>query len=137
MACQSAVVVKNEGAAYQEQHELSRHTSFFVQNWGDLRRRRHVCPGCLSPSDVFEWRRTFRDIVASLNVRNESRCVDDGRLGKEMISEHLKALDPSILEGRVREVGFETRGHEETEMGTRRKTRIWESAEADGGGWVR
>jgi hypothetical protein len=69
-------------------------------------------------------------------VREGSRCVNDGRLGKEIISEQLKALDSSILEGRVREVGFETRRHDETEVGTSRETRIWEGAEADGGGWV-
>jgi hypothetical protein len=123
-------VVKNKAATYQEQHELGGHNLFFLQDGGSLRRRRPA------PSDVFEWRRTFRDIVASLNVRNGSRCVDDGRLGKEIISEQVKALDSSILEGYVREVGFETRRHDETEVGTCWETRIWEGAEADWGGWV-
>ena len=76
-------------------------------------------------------------IVASLIVRSESWCVDGGRLGKEIISEQVKALDSSILEGFVREVGLETRRYNETEVGTCRETRIWEGAEADWGGWVR
>jgi hypothetical protein len=70
-------------------------------------------------------------------MRNDSRRIDDGRLGKEVVGEQVETLDSSAFEGCVREVGLETRRDDEAEVRTCREAGIREGTEADGGGWVR
>jgi len=131
MTCQDAAVIRNKVTTYQEQHELSRGNSLCLQGSGDRLGYRSIC---FCPDIVFERGRTFCDVVASLN---NSRRIDDGRLGKEVISQQVETLDPSAFEGCVREVGLEARRHDEAEVRTCREARIREGTEANGRGWVR
>jgi hypothetical protein len=86
---------------------------------------------------VFEWDWAFCPVVTSLNKRNCSRCIHGGWFGEQIISEQVETSDPSIFEGRVREVGFEARGYDEAEMRTCWEARIGKGTETDGGGGVR
>ncbi len=128
--------MRKAAAAYQEQHKLSRGnvTVLYLQRGRNHLGDRHVR---FYPDIVFKWDWTLCHVVISLHICNSSRCIDDSRLSKEVIGEQIKAPDSSTLEGRVREVGFETRRHDETEVRARWEARIWEGTEVDRGGWVR
>lgn len=134
MTCQDAAAIRNKVTTYQEQHKLSRGNSLCLQGSGD---RLGYRPICFCPDIVFERGTILCDVVASLNRRNDARRIDNGRLGKEVISEQVETLNPSAFEGCVREVGLEARRHDEAEVRTCREARIREGTEADGRGWVR
>jgi len=129
MTCQDAAVIRKKAITYQKQQELSRGNSLCLQGSGD---RFGYRPVYFCPDIVFERGRSLCDVVASLNMRNNSGHIDDGRLGKEVISEQVETLDSPAFEGCVREVGLETRRDDEAEVRTCREARIREGTEANG-----
>jgi hypothetical protein len=131
-----AVVMEKEGATYQEQHELGRHDTLHPKSSRFRVPSRGFRPVYFCSRSIFEGNWILCRVVTSINKRNSSRRIDNGGLSEEVISEQVKTLDSAILEGSVREVGFETRRYDEAEMGACRKVRIWEGMEANGGGRV-
>jgi hypothetical protein len=67
----------------------------------------------------FEGNWAFCRIVTNRRVCNNIWRIDIGGLREEIISEQVKAFNSPVLEGRIGEVGFETRRHDETEVGAR------------------
>jgi hypothetical protein len=105
MGCQGIVVMKKEGAAYQEQHEVSWHDALSPRSGRCHAPNRRFRPDCVSSDIVLDGNSLLR-VVTSFDKRSSSWRINNGGLIKEVISEEVKALDSAISEGGVREVGF-------------------------------
>lgn len=102
-------MVRKAAASYQEQHELGRRNATMFCFQGSRDHLGYYRLVRFYSDIIFERDWTPCHVVISLNIRNRSGGIDDGRLGKEVIGEQVKALDPFTLEGCVRKVGCEAR----------------------------
>jgi hypothetical protein len=99
-------VIEKQGAAYQEQHELGRHDALSPKSGRCHAPNRRFRPDCICSDIVLDGNWALLRVVTSIDKRGSSWRINNGGLSKEVISEEVKAVDPAISEGGVREVGF-------------------------------
>lgn len=108
--------MESKASIYQEQHKLGRGCVLdggnHVPNCGN----RHVC---VYINIDFERIWTFCRIVTSRRVWNSLWRIDNGGFREEIIGKQVETLDSPVLEGRVGEIGLETRSRDETEVRAR------------------